>query len=130
MQLTCPTAFLQKLEYYPSLLFLTTNRPGVLDAALASRIHLTINYPPLDPESRLKIWRMFLTRAKIPAHITEEERRVLASIDLDGRRIKNVVKAAGIMATREGRGLEFDDVKKVVRITEGIIVQRGGGLVS
>jgi SpoVK/Ycf46/Vps4 family AAA+-type ATPase len=110
------------LEYYPSLLFLTTNRPGVLDAALASRIHLTINYPALDPESRLKIWRMFLTREKMPAHITDEEIKILANIELDGRRIKNVVKAARIMVKRERKGLGFDAIKKVVRIVEGIKV--------
>jgi hypothetical protein len=95
----------------------------VLDAALASRIHLTINYPSLDPQSRLKIWRMFLTRANVPAYITDEEFRMLASIELDGRRIKNVVKAARIMVKRERKNLEFEDIKKVVRIVEGIKVE-------
>jgi hypothetical protein len=92
----------------------------VLDIALASRIHLTINYPALDAESRLKIWRMLLMRAKVPAHITEEETRILAGIDLDGRRIKNVVKAARIMGSRNKKSLEFDDIKNVIRIIEGI----------
>jgi len=114
--------FLQKLEYYPSLLFLTTNRPGTLDPALSSRIHLTINYPALDPASRLTIWRNFLGRAKPAAHITEEEVRLLAGLELDGRRIKNLVKSAGIMARREGRGLEVGDLRKVLRITEGVVV--------
>lgn len=128
--------FLQKLEYYPSLLFLTTNRPGTLDPALQSRIHLTINYPALDPASRLTIWRNFLMRqaahssktatasgntlGKYRPRITEEEIRVLAGLELDGRRIKNLVKSAGIMARREGRGVEIGDLRKVLRITEGV----------
>ncbi|TID21244.1 P-loop containing nucleoside triphosphate hydrolase protein [Venturia nashicola] len=128
--------FLQKLEYYPSLLFLTTNRPGTLDPALQSRIHLTINYPALDPTSRLTIWRNFLMRqaahssktatasvnalGKYRPRITEEEIRVLAALELDGRRIKNLVKSAGIMARREGRGVEIGDLRKVLRITEGV----------
>ncbi|QDS74141.1 hypothetical protein FKW77_001155 [Venturia effusa] len=128
--------FLQKLEYYPSLLFLTTNRPGTLDPALQSRIHLTINYPALDPASRLTIWRNFLMRqaahssttatvsgntlGKYRPRITEEEIRILAGLGLDGRRIKNLVKSAGIMARREGRGVEMDDLRKVLRITEGV----------
>lgn len=128
--------FLQKLEYYPSLLFLTTNRPGTLDPALQSRIHLTINYPALDPASRLTIWRNFLMRqaahssktatasgnalGKYRPRITEEEIRVLAGLELDGRRIKNLVKSAGIMARREGRGVEMGDLRKVLRITEGV----------
>jgi SpoVK/Ycf46/Vps4 family AAA+-type ATPase len=125
--------FLQKLEYYPSLLFLTTNRPGTLDPALQSRIHLTINYPALDPASRLTIWRNFLMRQATPStsktnsmiskyapRITEEEIRVLAGLELDGRRIKNLVKSAGIMARREGRGVEMGDLRRVLRITEGV----------
>lgn len=115
-------AFLQKLEYYPSLLFLTTNRPGTLDPALSSRIHLTINYPALDSASRLTIWRNFLARAKPAAHITEEEVRILASLDLDGRKIKNLVKSAGIMARRQGRGVDLGDLRKVLRITEGVAI--------
>lgn len=113
-------AFLQKLEYYPSLLFLTTNRPGTLDPALSSRIHLTINYPELSPESRLTIWRNFLGRAKPSACITEEEVRMLAGLELDGRRIKNLVKSAAIMARRDGRGVGLGDLRRVLRITEGV----------
>jgi SpoVK/Ycf46/Vps4 family AAA+-type ATPase len=139
--------FLQKLEYYPSLLFLTTNRPGTLDPALQSRIHLTINYPALDPASRLTIWRNFLMRQASPPpasasagsikafevaknesdrlgkyrpRITEEEIRTLAGLELDGRRIKNLVKSAGIMARRQGRGVEMEDLRRVLRITEGV----------
>jgi SpoVK/Ycf46/Vps4 family AAA+-type ATPase len=118
--------FLQKLEYYPSLLFLTTNRPGTLDPALQSRIHLTINYPALDTASRLTIWRNFLERAssastsKFSPRITEEEVRLLSSLELDGRRIKNLVKSAGIMARRSGRGVEMGDLRRVLRITEGV----------
>jgi SpoVK/Ycf46/Vps4 family AAA+-type ATPase len=137
------SAFLQKLEYYPSLLFLTTNRPGTLDPALQSRIHLTINYPALDPPSRLTIWRNFLMRTtntkaspsndggfmktseldtvgKFRPRITEEEIRLLASLELDGRKIKNLVKSAGIMARRGGRGVEMGDLRRVLRITEGV----------
>lgn len=56
-------------------------------------------------------------------HITEEEVRTLASIELDGRRIKNVIKTAGIMAKREGKGMDIGDVKKVMKITEGLKVE-------
>lgn len=36
------------LEYYNGILFLTTNRPGVLDEAVKSRVHLSLLYKPLD----------------------------------------------------------------------------------
>ena len=47
----------------------------------------------------------------------------MASIELDGRRIKNVIKTAGIMAKREGKGMDIGDVKKVMKITEGLKVE-------
>ena len=113
--------FLRELEYYPSLLFLTTNRERVLDPAVYSRIHLTINYPALDFDSRLQIWKTFLGREE--GHtVAEDELEVLAGLEMNGRRIKNVTKTARIMAKRKGRGLGFDDVRDVIRITEGIHV--------
>jgi hypothetical protein len=39
--------FLRVLEYYAGILFLTTNRVGVIDEAFRSRIHISLYYPPL-----------------------------------------------------------------------------------
>ncbi len=111
--------FLQELEYYPSLLFLTTNREKVLDPAIYSRIHLTINYPALDAPSRRTIWRNFLDR-EAASNVSDTELDRLALIDLNGRRIRNVTKTAKIMAKREGRGMRLNDIKNVMRITEGL----------
>jgi len=116
--------FLRELEYYPSLLFLTTNREKVLDPAVYSRIHLTMNFPALDKPSRLAIWKTFLSREE-DSTVTEEEYDKLADIDINGRRIKNVTKTARIMAKRAGRGISFGDIKNVMRITEGVSVWGG-----
>jgi len=113
--------FLQELEYYPSLLFLTTNREKQLDPAIYSRIHLTINYPPLDSASRHAIWQNFLQREE-GSTVSTEELDVLAAVDIDGRRIRNVTKTAAIMTKRQGRGISFEDIKQVMRITEGLRV--------
>ncbi|KAK0652395.1 P-loop containing nucleoside triphosphate hydrolase protein [Cercophora newfieldiana] len=113
--------FLRELEYYPSLLFLTTNREKVLDPAVYSRIHLTMNFPALSRDSRLKIWKTFLTREE-DATVTEEEYDKLADIDVNGRKIKNITKTARIMAKRAGRGISFNDIKNVMRITEGLTI--------
>ncbi|KAL0936383.1 uncharacterized protein CTRU02_208598 [Colletotrichum truncatum] len=110
--------FLRELEYYPSLLFLTTNRERCLDPAVYSRIHLTINYPALDQPSRLKIWQTFLE--KNGSNMSKSELEALSEIEVDGRRIRNIVKTSGIMANREGRPIRFDDVRKVMKITEGL----------
>jgi len=62
--------FLRVLEYYDGLLFLTTNRPGALDEAFKSRIHLTLYYPPLDFQQTMEIWKMNIDRLRK----VEEER--------------------------------------------------------
>ncbi|VBB84804.1 Putative Nucleotidase [Podospora comata] len=114
--------FLRELEYYPSLLFLTTNRERVLDPAIYSRIHLTINYPALDLSSRLAIWKTFLgmEEGEFASTVTDEEFDTLASIETNGRRIKNITKTARMMAKRYDRGITFEDIRNVMRITEGL----------
>ncbi|KAJ9134155.1 26S protease regulatory subunit 4-like protein 1 [Pleurostoma richardsiae] len=113
--------FLQELEYYPSLLFLTTNREKVLDPAIYSRIHLTINYPALDVPSRQAIWHNFLEREPGSA-VSNAEVKVLAAVEVNGRRIRNIIKTARIMAKRERRGICFDDIRRVMKITEGLAI--------
>jgi len=111
--------FLRELEYYPSLLFLTTNREKVLDPAVNSRIHLTIRYPELDKESRVKIWKTFLSREE-NSTVTEEECDSLGDININRRKIKNITKTARIMAKRAGHGIFYSDIKNVMRITKGL----------
>lgn len=56
------TVFLRILEYYPGILFLTTNRVGSIDDAFRSRLHLTLYYPKLDRKQTKQIWSMNLKR--------------------------------------------------------------------
>ncbi|KAI0435671.1 hypothetical protein F4803DRAFT_544743 [Xylaria telfairii] len=44
------SVFLRILEYYPGILFLTTNRVGTIDDAFRSRLHLILYYPKLTKE--------------------------------------------------------------------------------
>lgn len=112
---------MKELEYYPSLLFLTTNRERSLDPAIYSRVHLNINYPALDEPSRLKIWQTFLEKNN--STMSKSEFECLSSINVNGRRIRNIVKTAGIVAKKDGRAVNFDDVRKVMKITEGIDIE-------
>ncbi|KAL4784388.1 hypothetical protein BJX76DRAFT_367702 [Aspergillus varians] len=51
------SVFLRVLEYYSGILFLTTNRVGLMDEAFKSRIHLSLLYQPLSREQTLGIFR-------------------------------------------------------------------------
>ncbi|CAG9977275.1 unnamed protein product [Clonostachys byssicola] len=54
--------FLRVLEYYSGILFLTTNRAGVIDEAFKSRMHLYLRYPSIDLTSTKLIWGKLLDR--------------------------------------------------------------------
>ncbi|KAF2801361.1 P-loop containing nucleoside triphosphate hydrolase protein [Mytilinidion resinicola] len=58
------SVFLRVLEYYSGILFLTTNRVGVIDEAFKSRIHVTLLYPELTERQTQAIWRMNLDRLR------------------------------------------------------------------
>ncbi|RSL85403.1 hypothetical protein CEP51_003379 [Fusarium floridanum] len=50
------TAFLRTMEYFPGLLFLTSNSIGLFDEAVMSRIHLAIRYDRPTDAQRKMIW--------------------------------------------------------------------------
>jgi SpoVK/Ycf46/Vps4 family AAA+-type ATPase len=87
--------FLRLLDYYEGILFLTTNRPEVLDHAVRSRVMLKLEYPDLDRAARAVIWRTMLRAAGLSlVGGTAEE---LAEAELNGRQIRNLTRLARIV---------------------------------
>jgi len=87
--------FLRLLDYYRGLLFLTTNRPEVLDDAILSRVMLKLDYPHLDPTTRAKIWQSMFSVAKLTLEGISFD--ALAQLDLNGRQIRNLTRLAKIL---------------------------------
>jgi AAA+ superfamily predicted ATPase len=114
------SVFLRLLEYYRGVMFLTTNRVEAFDPAFESRIHLTIQFPKLDFDSRLHVWRTFVrpknADSNYASNIDEEDLKQLATVDLNGRQIKNTVKTARLLAAAEEKSLEVDHIEIVLRI--------------
>lgn len=108
--------FLRLLEYYEGILFLTTNRVDNIDAAFESRIHLSLEYDQLDREARHHVWKTFLTRASNVGDFTTDELESLASVELNGRQIKNVLKTAQLLASKQDKPLLFEHVDTVMRL--------------
>ncbi|KAK5652956.1 hypothetical protein OQA88_9435 [Cercophora sp. LCS_1] len=52
------TIFLHILENFNGIIFLTTNRPGVLDEAVKSRAHVIICYQPLNLERTIRVFQL------------------------------------------------------------------------
>lgn len=64
------SVFLRSLEYYAGILFLTTNRVGGIDPAFKSRIQLSLYYPRIDLDTTVKLYEVFLQRAR------DEQKRI------------------------------------------------------
>lgn len=94
-------AFLRAIEYFGGILFLTTNRVKSFDRAFKSRIHLALYYPDLNPESRIKIWRVLLSRPGVDTDPELWHGNLLEQVaveNLNGREIKNAVHMAHALA--------------------------------
>lgn len=112
------------LEYYNGILFLTTNRPGVLDEAVKSRVHLNLHYNFLTEDQVVAIFKLNIQRlkeiedqaAKAPGHtklfIDEADIISFASDHWrnntdgigrwNGRQIRNAFLIAASLAHYEG----------------------------
>ncbi|KAK4450164.1 hypothetical protein QBC34DRAFT_379366 [Podospora aff. communis PSN243] len=122
--------FLRQLEYFRGVMFLTTNRVTTFDAAFESRIHLTIDYPALNAESRLCVWQTFL-RSQVGcwgpqgpggSSVSEDDLKVLAERKLNGRQIKNIVKTAWLLAKQNKQPLTLENLQTVLTIKSGAAI--------
>lgn len=77
--------FLRILEYYSGVLFLTTNRVGIIDEAFKSRVHMSLYYPELSLEQYKKIFQLNIKRVQ---QIEEDnKKRGELSLEVDGESI-------------------------------------------
>ncbi|KAK3998263.1 hypothetical protein QBC44DRAFT_314084 [Cladorrhinum sp. PSN332] len=115
--------FLRVLEYYAGILFLTTNRVGDFDEAFASRIHISLHYPPLDELSTRAVFQLNFKRIK--KRFQDTGRRLnLDEVDLcvyatdywrnnpksrwNGRQIRNACQTALALSEFEAQGGRHD----------------------
>lgn len=100
---------------------MTTNRAEAIDRAFQSRIHLTLRYPGLTAEAKTTIWRQFVegTRWAAGNTVADEQYQKLATLPINGREIKNIVKTAFLLASQEKSPLGLEHMKKVVDATMG-----------
>lgn len=125
--------FLRVLEYYSGILFLTTNRVGILDEAFRSRVHISLWYKHLSLEDTVKILYNNLKRLpkydrnqkttdgvlrvqekEIERFIREEYQRYAQANNKDrgpwnGRQIRNAVQIAACLALYEKESEKDDD---------------------
>jgi len=123
--LTRNLVFLRVLEYYSGILFLTTNRVGDFDEAFASRVHLSLYYPPLDLEATIAIFELNIDRlqrrsdrrgikleVKRPSILATTSRHFYENPEArwNGRQIRNVCQTALALAEFEAQGGDHEAI--------------------
>ncbi|KAE8354560.1 P-loop containing nucleoside triphosphate hydrolase protein [Aspergillus coremiiformis] len=113
--------FLEQLEHFRGIMFLTTNRTDNMDPAFESHIHLSLRYPELDVHSRRQIWKQSLTGNTA---FTSEQLNEISKVELNGRQIKNVLNTSHILARVRCPEVGYEHVRTVLELTMGDLAKR------
>lgn len=126
---------LRLMEYYPGILFLTTNSGKErLDPAIASRLTCTLGYDALNEQGRREVWKTTLGRVVVPAVDTngttaQQQRGVVLSsaisdldldflareyVEINGRQIKNSVQLAAALCRYEKTTLQLSQLQETL----------------
>lgn len=110
--------FLEQLEYFHGILFLTTNRISVFDPAIKSRIHLALQYSPPDQVLRRKLWQQKINLVPENERDVDLEKALnsLQGINMNGREIANSVNTARTLALDEKVKMNFSHIESIVQI--------------
>ena len=124
---------LRLMEYYPGILFLTTNSGKErLDPAIASRLTCTLGYDALHTEARREIWETTLGRISqnnandngtnnrlVKSGISKDDLDYLATEypEINGRQIKNAVQLAAALCQYENTTLQLEQLKETLEMT-------------
>ncbi|TQN71968.1 hypothetical protein CSHISOI_03558 [Colletotrichum shisoi] len=121
------SVFLRNLEYYSGVLFLTSNREGLIDEAFKSRIRVALRYKAIDLKGTVQIWRNIMRKIgeenmekKLPVTFDKEDLEAWAlehfeenrsrradglsptsTATWNGRQIRNAFQTAIALATFE-----------------------------
>ena len=122
------------------MIFLTTNLLSTIDEAFRSRMHTHLIYPALSFDSRLMIWKNFLSRSQEPLeskavpttdggmgaiaqkapptndNLTESDLETLATWNLNGREIKNVIKTVHTWCICKEYGFSLSRLETGIRV--------------
>jgi SpoVK/Ycf46/Vps4 family AAA+-type ATPase len=79
-------------------MFLTSNRCAAIDPAFQSRIDSIISFKDLDAAARKQIWKHLLDSIDSYSAIDEDGLDQLASLPVNGREVKNLLKNAHMIS--------------------------------
>ena len=107
--------FLRVLEYHSSVLFLTSNRPDLVDDAIASRCVARINYKYPSKENQVKIWKVLAKVSSIKISKKEYVAFAEKHPHISGRDVKNLLKLASLISSVKKQPITFKLLEYVLK---------------
>ncbi|KAF2268870.1 P-loop containing nucleoside triphosphate hydrolase protein [Lojkania enalia] len=112
------SAFLSELEYFGGVIFLTTNDSNLIDRAVISRVHVHLQFSPLDATRRSQVWTSFISRLPPKQfEISKEQIESLSKWKLNGREIRNMLRTTITWRSKDQRPITLDDLDNILAIT-------------
>lgn len=93
--------FLRLIEYYPGILFMTSNRGDVIDDAIISRATAWIRYELPDKSQLRSIWEVLGTQYGAAFSSKELDSLAKKFEGVSGRSVRNMLKLAKLLAAGE-----------------------------
>lgn len=107
--------FLRVLEYHSSVLFLTTNRPELVDDAIASRCVARIDYQYPDKENQKKIWKVLCEASNINIDKKEYFKFAELNPNISGRDVKNLLKLSTLISKAKNEPITCETLQYVLK---------------
>ena len=105
--------FLRVLEYHSSILFMTTNRPDIVDDAISSRCVAKIDYKYPTVDEQKPIWKILCGTSSISVDESTINQFVEKYNEFSGRDIKNLIKLANLKAKADKKKIDFETIEYV-----------------
>lgn len=110
------SVLLRSLEYHRGVIFLTTNRPELLDLAVLDRAHATFDYPELSIEAKTSIWNSFVDALGVSVEIEPVDRDEILTMQMNGRQTRDLIKVAILLASKRGENPAKDDFVRAAKM--------------
>jgi SpoVK/Ycf46/Vps4 family AAA+-type ATPase len=108
------SVFLNQLEYFQGVMFLTTNRDTDIDEAIDSRIHIRLQYDALGTNDRARIWETQLKKDKFPLDWNRQVFNDLGrEYEINGREIQNLAHIAKRLSLQRKEPLTLGTIKAI-----------------
>lgn len=104
---------LSRFERHIGPVILTTNLRNNVDSAFLRRFQLVVDFPAPDAPAREQLWQVLLP-PNTPRTPGLDLRKIAEAVRLSGGSIENAAHYATILATEEGRDIDFPHIARAV----------------